>query len=366
MLAERPKLSATRISKRAALAVAVVTGGLLASGPGWRSSPDVARGISLISAVEARELTFKSTQDAYEQGLSAYRSGYYDVAIPALEHVVARNDTTQRFFAEFYLGRIFADNAGSHADPAKAYIFFQRIADEHADIDPDDLKRAPFVAKALTAVAIYVRDGVPEIALKPDEQRAVEYLRHAATFFNEPDAQFELAKSFIADEQQRQTGMHYLQKLAQESHSGAQAVLADLLARGKYIKQDQTRAFGLIKIAVEHASSSDRIWIEDIYQNIFCGSSKDVREKSKGLVATWRKMFAQPRSNVEQPMGLGRRGDGAPTRICSNGERLDLDQATAATSPTSGVAIAPSANPSAAPSHSTMGLVPANGKPPAR
>ena len=81
-------------------------------------------------------------------------------------------------------------------------MLFQRIADEHADIDPDDLKRAPFVAKALTAVAIYVRDGLPEIALKPDEQRAVEYLRHAATFFNEPDAQFELAKMLIRIQRQ--------------------------------------------------------------------------------------------------------------------------------------------------------------------
>jgi uncharacterized protein len=237
---------------------------------------------------------------------------------------------------------MLADNAGSQTDHAKAYMFFQKLADENADIDPDDLKKAPFVAKALTAVALYVRDGLPEISLKPDEQRAVEYLRHAATFFNEPDAQFELAKMFIPSDTDRPTGLHYLQKLSKEGHAGAQAVLADLMARGKYLKQDHAQALGLIKMAVENATPSDRIWVEDIYQNIFCSSPKDAREKSKGLVATWRKMFAAPRAIVEQPMGLGKRGDGTPTRVCSNGERLDLPQQQSAT-PTSAATIAPPA-----------------------
>jgi uncharacterized protein len=364
MPAERPKLFAMQTSKRIALTVAAITGGLLAYGPGWPTSSAVPPGLGLVSPAAARDLGYKSTKDAYEQGLGAYRSGYYEIAIPALEHVVAKNDPTYRFFAEFYLGRIFADNAGSHPDPAKAYMLFQRLADEFADIDPDDLKRAPFVAKALTTVAIYVREGVPEIALKPDEQRAIEYLRHAATFFNEPDAQFELAKIYITDPQQRQTGVHFLQKLSQESHAGAQAVLADMLARGKYIAPDQTRAFGLIKMAVENAPSPDRIWIEDIYQSIFCGSSKEVREKSKSLVAQWRQKFALPRAAVEQPMGLGRRGDGIPTRVCSNGERLDLNQGAAGTGGSAqGVAAAP---PTGALPGSTLGFVPANGKPPVR
>jgi uncharacterized protein len=203
--------------------------------------------------------------------------------------------------------------------------------------------------------------------LKPDEQRAVEYLRHAATFFNEPDAQFELAKMFIPSDTDRPTGLHYLQKLSKEGHAGAQAVLADLMARGKYLKQDHAQALGLIKMAVENATPSDRIWVEDIYQNIFCSSPKDAREKSKGLVATWRKMFAAPRAIVEQPMGLGKRGDGTPTRVCSNGERLDLPQQQSAT-PTSAATIAPPAGVTSA-AQPSLGLVPgaaAGPKPPLR
>ncbi len=326
MLVERLNVFALRTSKRVALAAVMLAslgpiGGALPSLvlPGF--VPPV-----FVSTAQARDVTYKSTREAFEQGLGAYRAGYYDIAIPALEYVIAKDDPKQRFFAEFYLGRMLADNASAQTDHAKAYMFFQKIADENADIDPDDLKKAPFVAKALTAVALYVRAGLAEIALKPDEQLAVEYLRHAATFFNEPDAQFELAKMLIPNDADRPAGLHYLQKLSKESHAGAQAVFADLMARGKYVKQDHAQALGLIKMATENATPSDRIWIEDIYQNIFCSSPKDAREKSKGLVANWRKVFSAPRASIEQPMGPGRRGDGAPTRVCSNGERLDLPQ----------------------------------------
>jgi uncharacterized protein len=301
-------------------------------------------------AADARDLGYRSTREAYDQGLGAYRSGFYEIAIPALEYVIGRNDAQYRFFAEFYLARIFADNAGSHTDHAKAYMLFQRIADEHADIDPDDLKRAPFVAKALTAVALYVRDGLPEISLKPDEQRVIEYLRHAATFFNEPDAQFELSKLLLLDEKQRPAGLHYLQKLSQEGHAGAQAVFADLLSRGRYVTEDRARALGLIKMALDNAQPYDRIWIEDIYQNIYCGASTDAREKSKGLVATWRKLFAQPRSAVEAPRGQ-RSGLGMASRVCSNGERLDLTNERAP----------PATSSSPQP---TLGILPATGSAP--
>jgi hypothetical protein len=184
---------------------------------------------------------------------------------------------------------------------------------------------------------------LPAIGLRPDPERAIEYLRYGATFFNEPDAQFELARILLADETQRQTGLHFLQKLSRENHAPAQATFAGLLAKGQYVKPDPAQALGLVRMAVEGAAPSDRIWIEDIYQQIYCSAGPDVREKSKGFMASWRRMFAQPRSTVELPMALGRRPDAGPTRVCSNGERLDLPRAAdaspavAAAPPASGV-----------------------------
>lgn len=312
--------------KRAALAIAVFAAGLAAAD--HYRSPSLSSVGPFIATADARDVSFPNARVAFDQGVGAYRNGYYEIAIPALEFVVARNDADLRMFAEFYLARIFSDSTTVHTDHAKAYMLYQRIADENADMDPDDLKRAPFVGKALTSVAIYVKDGLPEIALKPDLDRAVEYLRHAASMFNEMDAQFELSKIQISgDEPERKQGLHYLQKLARESHPGAQAVFADLLYRGRFLKQDKAQAFAMIQMAIENASASDRIWIEDIYQNIFCGSSNDVRAQSKGYVADWRRAFARPRAVVEAPTaGPQRRADlAAPTRACSNGETLDLN-----------------------------------------
>jgi TPR repeat protein len=334
----RPTISKTL--RYWAVACTAAVGGYAAGGLPIALKPAGPTFAGFTTPALARDVTYANPTVAYEQGLGAYRSGYYEIAIPALEHVSTKGtDPLPRLMAEFYLARIFADSTGAQTDHAKAYILFQRIADEYADIDPDDAKRAPIVAKALTAVAIYVRDGVAEIGLQPDLQRAVEYLRHAATFFNEADAQFELAKINIGDEAQRRNGLHFLQKLAKEYHPGAQAVLADLMMRGKYVPQDRAQALALIKMAVENATSSERIWIEDIYQNIYCGSTADVREKSKTFVADWRKRFSQPRSVVEQPLGLGRRPElGMPARVCANGERLETRGSIPADVPTASTA----------------------------
>ena len=56
---------------------------------------------------------YASPQAAFEQGLGAYKSGYYEIAIPALEEAAANGVELNKFFAEFYLARIYSDNASA-------------------------------------------------------------------------------------------------------------------------------------------------------------------------------------------------------------------------------------------------------------
>src|SRR5215813_9578418 len=111
---------------------------------------------------------YASPQVAFEQGLGAYKSGYYEIAIPALEEAAAKGAQLNKFFAEFYLARIYSDNDSAFTDHGKAYVLFQKFVDSNAEVDPDDGQRAPFIAKALTALAGYLRDGVTEVSLRPD------------------------------------------------------------------------------------------------------------------------------------------------------------------------------------------------------
>jgi hypothetical protein len=269
------------------------------------------------TAQAGRLVRFISPEAAFEQGMGAFKAGHLDLAIPALEHAASRGI----LMAQYYLARIYADNASQYADRAKAYMLYQHIADEHADIDPDTDQRSVFVAKALTALARYVKDGVTEIGLQPNPQRAVEYLHHAATFFNDPDAQFELAKIYLRGDgvpEHAKRAMHWLSVLTQRGHAGAQAFLADLYWRGKYVAQDQLRALALISVAVEHAPGHERIWIEDIHQKIYCGASGVTRRQAEIVVADWRRKYGRPNETVDRS-GLGTLQPRA-MRTCSNGE----------------------------------------------
>ena len=265
-------------------------------------------------------MQFKSAEAAYEQGMGAWKSGFIEHAVPALKYA-AEHDM---FLAQFYLARIYADSSTPYTDHAAAYRLYQKIGTEFADIDPDDDHRAPFVAKALTALAGYVREGLAEIDLKPNPAQAVEILRHAAQVFNHEDAQFELAKLFLKGEgvaADPRTAMHWLSVLTQRGHAGAQAFLADIYWRGRYnVARDQLRAFALITVAVENASDTERIWIEDIYQNIFCGASAGTRNQAQGMVADWRKKYGRTVVSNER-FGLGMLPPRAD-RSCSNGEAV--------------------------------------------
>jgi TPR repeat protein len=295
------------------------------------------------AALAGGGVKYASPQAAFEQGLGAYKSGYYEIAIPALDEAATKGAELNRFFAEFYLARIYSDNASAVTDHAKAYLLFQKLADDNADADPDDGQRAPFVAKALTALAGYLRRGVKEIGVEPDPERAVDYLHHAATFFGDRDAQFELAKVYlggVGTPEDVKRGMHYLSVLTEEGYPGAQAFLADLLWRGRYVKKDERRALALIRMAVENAPEHERIWIEDIYQNIFCGTSQGTRKQADGIVAVWRKMFSRPSPPTDR-MGLG--AELQPQRACGNGEMVDInrDGARPAKDPAPAVAMPP-------------------------
>ena len=273
-----------------------------------------------VAAQGSKQSSFKSPEAAFEQGMGAWRSGFVEHAIPALKYAAERDV----FLAQFYLARIYSDSATPYTNHASAYRLYQKIAHDHANIDPDDDHRATFVARALTALAAYARNGLPQAGLKPDPARAVEYLRHAAQFFNDEEAQFDLSKLYLNGEgtaQDTRAGLHWLSALTQRGHAGAQAYLADIYWRGRYdIPRDQLRAFALITVAVEHAPDSERVWIEDIYQNIFCGSSKGTRSQAQGMVANWRQKYGRSVSSTNR-YSLGALPPTAE-RTCGNGETV--------------------------------------------
>jgi hypothetical protein len=265
-------------------------------------------------------LKFTSPEAAFEQGINAYRGGLYTIAQQALQYAADRGSLLGRYF----LARLYADAAGPFTNHPKSYELYSGIVEQLASrIDVDDDPRARYVGKSLTALAQYVLRGIPEIGLRPNAERAASYFQEAATFFRDQDAQFELAKLYITGEgvevNHRQATSR-LSTLSQAGHAGAQAFLADLYWRAKAgLPHDERRALALITLAVENAPAHERIWIEDIYQSIFCGMSAGVRQQSEGMIASYRHRYApQPGSEPQDALGLTTRA----LRTCSDGTPL--------------------------------------------
>ncbi len=302
-VAGRQKLSVTRISKAAAICCALLYG------------------LAVDTTASARgELRFASPEAALEQGMNAYRARHFEIAIPALE----RAAETGNLFAKFYLARIYSDNTRAYTNHGRAYALYSEIVDGNIQINPADLRRAPTVAKSITAMARYIQSGLPEIDVPANKRYAVRLYRYAAQIYDEPNAQFELAKlQLVGDgvKKDARSALYWFRHLVKRGHAGAQAFLADLYWRGRYVKADRERALRLITVAQRNAPPHERIWIDDIYQNIFCGSDETARLTMQGAVAGWAKPFGLL---GRQTTSQGTNWFTGPARTCRDGTPIKM------------------------------------------
>jgi TPR repeat protein len=243
-------------------------------------------------------------QSALKRGVSAYHQGQQEAAIPALTEVAATGDASAKFLAEFFLARAYAEGAGAAANHTKAYVLYRKIADENVEV-PERSQRAAYVAKALVALAGYVHSGLKEIDLAPNPRTAARYLEHAATYFGDRDAQYELARTYVGPGKwtagEISIGLHYLSVLTQTGHASAQATLAELFWRGRHVRKDEARALALAGLALANAPVHERKWIEDTYGAIFCGMPAATREAAGGLARRWSRMLSGAAPESSEP-----------------------------------------------------------------
>jgi TPR repeat protein len=112
--------------------------------------------------------SYASATEAYRQGAAAMKSGQIEKALPALSYAAERGVLG----AELKLARFYARGDGGARDEGKAFTYYQRIADQHAEIAPSS-PVAKFVAEAFVALGQYYRKGVPGIGLKSDPARVI-------------------------------------------------------------------------------------------------------------------------------------------------------------------------------------------------
>lgn len=273
--------------------------------------------LSVGSAVA--QTKFASKEAAFRQGMSAYKGKQYEIAVPALKFAAGRGYVR----AKFYLAKIYSDNSSGWTDHGRAYNMLSEIVDQHANVDPRDSRFAPIVANALTSIARYERDGIKSIRLKPSTKRALVFFDHAATYFNDEDAQFELAKHYLSGdgvEARVRYALNWLARLSKRGHAGAQAFLGNLYWDGRYTNKNPALSLALVTVAVENAREEDRFWIEDLHQNIYCEAGDEAKQGAQRIVNGWRQRYGRTESvSVSQQDGLDAL-HGETQRLCANGE----------------------------------------------
>ena len=202
---------------------------------------------------------FKTTRDAFRTGIEEYNAGHKAGAVKALEFAASQGHA----LARWKLGKMYADGDGVQQNDLKAFENFSRIADEHADENPD-LSNSRFVSSAFVALGSYYLDGIPGTYVKPNGQRAREMFQYAASYFGDPDAQYNLARLFldgVGGGKDMRQAMRWLNLAAEKQHAPSQALLGHLLFTGEGGMRQKARGLMWLTIARDAADPARDAWI---------------------------------------------------------------------------------------------------------
>jgi TPR repeat protein len=192
--------------------------------------------------------------------------------------------------AQWKLGRMYADGDGVAQDDLRAFEYFSRIANAHAEDSPS-APQAAIVANAFVALGRYYLSGIPNTKIKVDADRAREMFSYAASYFGDPDAQYNLARMYldgVAAPKDPRHAARWLGLAANKGQYQAQAMLGHMLFKGEYVPRQAARGLMWLTLARDSSSTSDK-WIADLYDAAFKLATDDERQIALVYLERWMK-----------------------------------------------------------------------------
>jgi TPR repeat protein len=227
-----------------------------------------------------------SPLQSFQTGARAYIAGDKAGAVTSLVDAAKRGHA----MAQWKLGRMYAEGDGVDQDNVRAFDYFSQIANAHADDAPDTVQ-ARFVANAFVALGNYYLEGIPNSPIRADADRAREMFSYAASYFGDPDAQYNLARMYLdgADgEKDPRKAARWLGLAANKGQREAQAVLGHMLFNGVGVPRQAARGLMWLSLANGAAGPDDK-WIRDLHDEAVATASEEDREKSDSYVQAWNK-----------------------------------------------------------------------------
>ncbi|AMN41852.1 tetratricopeptide repeat protein [Rhodoplanes sp. Z2-YC6860] len=254
---------------------------LALAGAGAAAAPAIANPAGRSSA---SALMPTSLGEAMKSATEALRSGEKAQAVISLEYAAEHGHS----YAQWKLGRMFADGDGVQRDELKAFNYFQKLADSYADDNPAG-PRARFVSNAFVALGNYYLEGIPNTSVTPSPELARRMFGHAASYFGDPEAQYQLASLYlngngVARDPKR--AVPWLVLASNKGHYRAQAVLGRIMFYGEHgIRQ---RAAGLMWLTVAcDGPGAKEPWIAQLRENAVAQATDDERAMAFILLKRW-------------------------------------------------------------------------------
>jgi TPR repeat protein len=223
---------------------------------------------------------------AVDCGPQAVKAGDPPKTMGTLQYAAEQGNAV----AQWKLGRMYATGEGVPRCDLRAFEYFSRIANGHADEYPD-APQAPFVANAFVALGQYYLDGIPNSRVKPDPIRAREMFSYAASYFGNADAQYQLARIYLDGHgvaRDPRQAARWLTLAANKGQYQAQATLGAMLFKGDAVPREAARGLMWLTLARDSAKSEDK-WIGELYEGAFKQANNDERAQALVYLERWLK-----------------------------------------------------------------------------
>ena len=290
-----------------ALAAAALLLGLAAS------APSLALDSVEQPNASAKPPLFKTIKDALRAGVKNLDAGDKEAAAKALQYAADEGSIV----AQYKLGRMLASGDGVPHDDWKAFRYFSRIADAHADESPDS-PNARIVALAFVALGTYHLDGIPNSPVKARPARAFELFRYAATFFGDADAQFNVGRMQLDGRAGARDPMNAARWFAMAAHKGhayAQAILGQILFTGDGVPKQAALGLAWLELARAQTDPQKEAWVAELHGKAFAAASEADRQLAPVLVKRQSAVIAaNPSAPAGTSAGLARPQLFAPVR----------------------------------------------------
>jgi TPR repeat protein len=225
-----------------------------------------------------------SPVDAMRHANEALKTGEKKRAVISLQYAAEHGQG----FALWQLGRMYAEGDGVTRDDYRAFEYFQKFADTHADENPA-IPRSRFVANAFVALGHYYLEGIPNTTVPQSPELARRMFAHAASYFGDSEAQFQLASLYLdGNGVQRDTkrAVPWLVLAANKGHYKSQALLGRILFNGEHGMRQ--RASGLMWLTVAcDGPGAKEAWITELRETAVKQASDDERALALILLKRW-------------------------------------------------------------------------------